>query len=155
MLSPNLSSLGDFPYTAEEQRLEAVARADKMSIQGVQPKLSAKLRVRQGLFEIVDRGGRYILKPQNSLFGEIPQNEDLTMRLAKLVGIEVPLHGMIYSKDRSLTYFINKSFRAAPNCPACMRYKYTPLATRAPASSATEVEKRSNSTASPRSSSIS
>ena len=31
--------LKDFPYSADEQVREAIARAAKMSIQGVQPKL--------------------------------------------------------------------------------------------------------------------
>jgi len=79
-----------------------------MSIQGVQPKLSARLSVKEKMFKIVDKGGHYILKPQNLLFSEIPQNEDLTMRLAKFVGIDTPLHGMLYSKDGSLTYFIKR-----------------------------------------------
>jgi serine/threonine-protein kinase HipA len=111
-LSPRLKALRDFPFTAEEQRQEAAARADKMSIQGVQPKLSARLSVKEGMFNIVDVGGHYILKPQNLLFREIPQNEDLTMRLAKTVGIETPLHGMLYCKDGSLTYFIKRFDRA-------------------------------------------
>jgi serine/threonine-protein kinase HipA len=108
LLSPYLKSLCDFPLTTEEQRQEAAARADKMSIQGVQPKLSARLSVKESTFKIVDKGGHYILKPQHLLFSEIPQNEDLTMRLAKLVGIGTPLHGMLYSKDGSLTYFIKR-----------------------------------------------
>lgn len=107
-LSPHLKSLQDFPFTAEEQRQEAVARADKMSIQGVQPKLSARLSVKESGFQIVDVGGSYILKPQNLLFREIPQNEDLTMRLARTVGIATPVHGMLYCKDGSLTYFIKR-----------------------------------------------
>jgi len=107
-LSPKLSHLHDFPYSAEEQRQEAASRADKMSIQGVQPKLSARLNVKGSLFAIVNQDGRYILKPQNVLFREIPENEDLTMRLAHLVGIEIPLHGLIYSKDGSFTYFIKR-----------------------------------------------
>jgi len=109
-LSPQLQRLQDFPFTAEEQRQEAAARADKISIQGVQPKLSARLSVKGGMFKIVDKSGHYILKPPRlaGLFSEIPQNEDLTMRLAKLVGIDVPLHGLLYSKDGSLTYFIKR-----------------------------------------------
>jgi serine/threonine-protein kinase HipA len=83
-------------------------RASKMSIQGVQPKLSAILNIKDGLFEIVDKGGKYILKPQHHIFPELPQNEDLTMRLAASIGIGVPLHGLIYSKDNSLTYFIKR-----------------------------------------------
>lgn len=111
-LSPRLQDLRDFPFSAEEQRQEAAGRADKMSIQGVQPKLSARLNIKQGMFQIVDTGGHYILKPQNLLFPEIPQNEDLTMRLAGVAGIATPLHGMFYCKDGSLTYFIKRFDRA-------------------------------------------
>ncbi len=108
LLSRNLNELKLFPYTFEEQISESIARASKLSIQGVQPKLSAKLSLKNKIFEIVDRRGTYILKPQHSVYKEIPQNEDLTMRLAKEAGLEVPLHGMIYSVDRSLTYFIKR-----------------------------------------------
>lgn len=108
LLSPSLKSLSLLNYSAEELRAEALQRAAKMSIQGVQPKLSAVLSIKNGQFEIVDKNGRYILKPQHHLFPELPQNEDLTMRLASSIGIEVPLHGLVYSKDGSLTYFIKR-----------------------------------------------
>jgi serine/threonine-protein kinase HipA len=108
LLSPSLKKLDLLDFTAEELRAEAMQRASKMSIQGVQPKLSATLNIKDGLFEIVDKGGKYILKPQHHIFPELPQNEDLTMRLAASIGIEVPLHGLIYSKDNSLTYFIKR-----------------------------------------------
>lgn len=108
LLSPSLKRLDLLNFTAEELRAEAMQRASKMSIQGVQPKLSAILNIKDGLFEIVDKGGKYILKPQHHIFPELPQNEDLTMRLAASIGIGVPLHGLIYSKDNSLTYFIKR-----------------------------------------------
>ena len=76
LLSRNLTHLEDFPYTQEEQLREAAARAPKMSIQGVQPKLSAKLKVTDGFFEVTDKGGEYILKPQNILYPQLPENED-------------------------------------------------------------------------------
>ncbi|BBO91704.1 HipA domain-containing protein [Desulfosarcina ovata] len=107
-LSRSLKQLKDFPYTAADQIVEAAARAPKMSIQGVQPKLSAVLNARQNGFELVDTGGRYILKPQNPQYRHLPENEDLSMRLAEAAGIPVPLHGLIYSKDGSLTYFIKR-----------------------------------------------
>jgi len=108
LLSRDLTALADLPYNAKEQRREAIARAPKMSIQGVQLKLSVRLNVKAGSFTIVDIGGRYILKPQSDLYPELPENEDLTMRLASSVGIEVPLHGLIFSKDGSRTYFIKR-----------------------------------------------
>jgi len=103
LLAPTLKTLALLNFTAEELRAEAMQRASRMSVQGVQPKLSAILNIKEGLFEIVDKSGRYILKPQHHIFPELPQNEDLTMRLAASIGIEVPLHGLIYSKDGSLT----------------------------------------------------
>ena len=115
LLSPELKVLRELEYTAEEQRIEAYNRASKMSIQGVQPKLSAKLSIREGKFEIVDTGGKYILKPQHHLYPEMPQNEDLTMRLANEIGLDVPLHGMIWSKDHTLTYFIKRFDRKGQN----------------------------------------
>lgn len=107
-LSPQLKDLKDLPFSAEEQRQEAIARATKMSVQGVQLKLSALLNVKECSFDIVDIGGRYILKPPSVLYKEIPENEDLTMRLASSAGIEVPFHGLVYSKDGSRTYFIKR-----------------------------------------------
>jgi len=106
-LAQQLTELHDLPYSAEEQRLEAVARASKMSIQGVQPKLSARLNIGREIFEIVDTGGEYILKPQTH-FREVPENEDLTMKLAAAAHIEAPHHGLIYSKDGTLTYFVKR-----------------------------------------------
>jgi serine/threonine-protein kinase HipA len=107
-LNRNLKSLAPLEFSAEEQRREAISRAGKMSIQGLQLKLSAVLRVAQGRFEIVDRGGRYMLKPQSADYPELPENEDLTMRMAAVVGIAVPVHGLVRSADRSYTYFIKR-----------------------------------------------
>jgi len=114
-LAKGLKSLQDFPYSAEEQIKEALARASKMSIQGVQPKLSVRLNVGKGTFEIVDTGGQYIFKPQTPNYPEVPENEDLTMRLARQACIEVPVHGLLFCKDGSLTYFIKRFDRKGKN----------------------------------------
>lgn len=108
LLASGLSDLNLLVYTAEEQRAEAFRRGSKMSVQGVQPKLSSILNIKNERFDIVDKGGRYIFKPQRQYFVQMPENEDLTMRLAALIDLEVPLHGMIWSKDHSLTYFIKR-----------------------------------------------
>jgi serine/threonine-protein kinase HipA len=114
-LSKGLKTLKDLEYTADEQRKEAFNRAGKMSVQGVQPKLSAVLNFKEEKFEIVDIGGKYILKPQHNFFPEMPENEDLTMRLASEIGLEIPQHGLIWSKDKSLTYFIKRFDRKGHN----------------------------------------
>lgn len=108
MIAPKLTFLNDLPFSAAEQRQEAANRAKRLSIQGVQPKLSAVISVVNQQFEIVDQFGNYIIKPQNDIFPELPQNEDVTMKMAKVYGLDVPLHGLIYSKDGSLSYFIKR-----------------------------------------------
>lgn len=108
LLNRNLASLAPLEFTAEQQREEAINRAGKMSIQGLQLKLSALLRIKGGRFEVVNRGGQYILKPQSLDFRELPENEDLTMRMAGTAGIEVPVHGLLRSIDGSFTYFIKR-----------------------------------------------
>jgi serine/threonine-protein kinase HipA len=115
LLASGLKTLKDFDYTAEEQRIEAYNRASKMSIQGVQPKLSAVLNIKDEKFELMDKGGKYILKPQHNLYYQMPENEDLTMRLAEVIGLEIPIHGLIWSKDNSLTYFIKRFDRKGQN----------------------------------------
>lgn len=113
-LSRYLHDLKNLPYSAELQRIEARKRAGKMSIQGVQPKLSAIINIQKQEFEICDGDGLYILKPQSEYYQEVPENEDLTMHLAAMIGIKVPVHGLIYSVDETLTYFI-KRFDRLPN----------------------------------------
>ena len=115
LLGNGLKTLKDLEYTAEEQRKEAYNRASKMSIQGVQPKLSAILSIKDGKFILVDKGGKYILKPQHDLYSQMPENEDLTMRLADEIGLEIPLHGLLWSKDNTLTYFIKRFDRKGQN----------------------------------------
>jgi len=49
----------------------------RMSIQGVQPKLSANLNTRNSTFEIVNQKGKYIIKPQSDLFQQVPQRRNM------------------------------------------------------------------------------
>lgn len=107
-LNPALVDLKFFPFDRQEIIREAQKRMTKMSIAGVQPKLSAQLSVKNSQFILVDRHGSYILKPGLSDYEDVPQNEDLTMRLASLSGIDIPLHGLIYAKDQSMIFFIRR-----------------------------------------------
>ena len=108
LLSRQLKGLQKLPFSSQELRLEAAARAGKMSIQGVQPNLSALLLIKEQRFDLVDLHGKYILKPQLPDHPEVPENEDLTMRLASFAGIEIPLHGLLYGRDGNMTYFIRR-----------------------------------------------
>ncbi|MGM0641887.1 MAG: HipA domain-containing protein [Thermotogota bacterium] len=115
IISRKLTDLKNLDYSAEEQRHEAAKRATKMSIQGVQPKLSAILNIQQSKFEIVDIKGKYIIKPQHHAYPQLPENEDLTMKMASKCGINTPIHGMVYSKDGTLSYFIKRYDRTGKN----------------------------------------
>lgn len=86
----------------------AAEMAGKMSISGVQEKVSLRLSTDKSRFEIAPTGGRYILKPEPSRFAFVPQNEHLTMRLAELVGIEVPPFGLVELKDKAIAYIIKR-----------------------------------------------
>jgi serine/threonine-protein kinase HipA len=99
-LAIGLKTLKDLEYTAQEQRQEAYNRSSKMSDEK---------------FEIVDKNGKYILKPQHHLYFQMPENEDLTMRLADEIGLEIPVHGLVWSKDNTLTYFIKRFDRRGQN----------------------------------------
>ena len=114
-MSARLIYLKEFPLSAQEQRREAAVRSAKMSIQGIQPKISTRLSPGNQSFEIVDKGGNYIIKPQSEVFIQVPENEDLTMKMASAFGINVPLTGLLYSKDKSLSYFVKRFDRYGKN----------------------------------------
>lgn len=103
-----LKHLEPLEYSYAAQLKEVRRRSDKMSIQGVQPKLSAVLKLKDSSFALVDRGGRFILKPNPLAYEEVPANEALTMRMAAEAGIAVPAHGLLRAKDASWVYFVKR-----------------------------------------------
>jgi serine/threonine-protein kinase HipA len=80
----------------------------KMSISGVQIKASVKLNKKSNIIEIVKTGGTHILKPGPSEYPNLPQNENLCMNLAAIIGIETPPHGLFYMADKKLCYIIKR-----------------------------------------------
>ena len=112
LLDRRLQSLAPLPYTRDQLLEEAAARAVKMSIQGMQPKVSTVLRVTAGRMELVGNGGRYIVKPPHLVYAELPENEALTMSLAATLGIEVPVHGLLLNGDQTHSYFVRRFDRA-------------------------------------------
>ncbi len=107
-LSPKLTTLNDFPYGKSKQLELALELSDKISFSGVQPKIGAKLNLKNQSFEPAKKGSTYIFKLPHHLYDELPQNEDLTMKLARKAKIDVPPHGLVYAKDGSLLYFIKR-----------------------------------------------
>ena len=100
------------PYSKvdiESLALEVVR--SQVTITGVQPKLSVDLKKEKGgekRFTIVGLWGGYILKPQTEQYTNLPENEDLTMHLARLAKINTVPHSLIRFKDGSLAYITKR-----------------------------------------------
>lgn len=86
----------------------ATEMAGKMSISGVQEKVSLRLSDDPEKLEIAPSGGRYILKPDPSRFAFIAANEHLTMSLARQADIEVPVFGLFNLQDGATAYLIRR-----------------------------------------------
>lgn len=108
ILSSRLKNLKPFSYTSKEQVQKALEMVEKLSIQGVQPKLILDLDIAKEQLIVVEKRGSFILKPPHANYRELPENEDLTMKLAAVVGISVPPHGLIYNIDGTLSYLIKR-----------------------------------------------
>lgn len=93
--------LQDIPLKAQEM-------AGKLSISGVQPKLSVKLEKKSNSLIPVAEGGEFILKPQNFAFLNIPENEQCCMDIAEKFGIDVPPHCLLPLKDGALAYIVKR-----------------------------------------------
>ena len=94
----------------KEIAVETQKIAGKMSISGVQPKLSVARK--GGRLVPVAAGGTHILKPQTQAFRNLPENEQLCMSLAARLGIDVPPHGLLNLSDGSAAYVVKRFDRA-------------------------------------------
>ena len=110
-------------YTLSEMELLAKEVIEtSISVPGVQPKLSLsfvkeKLEgVTKGRLTVLEAlGGNYILKPQNIVFPQMPENEHLTMKLAELLGIQNVISSLIRLKSGELSYITKRIDRASSN----------------------------------------
>jgi len=100
------------PYSkADIESLALEVVRSQVTITGVQPKLSVDLKKEKGgekRFTIVGLWGGYILKPQTEQYTNLPENEDLTMHLARLAKINTVPHSLIRFKDGSLAYITKR-----------------------------------------------
>jgi len=104
----NTSKLPKLNFSLSEISQEAQKLAGKLSISGVQPKLSVKLDKKHNLLIPVSEGGEFILKPQTPTFPNIPENEQCCMDIANALKIDTPLHCLIPLKDNTLAYIIKR-----------------------------------------------
>lgn len=111
----NSSKLPIIDFGLADVLQQAQKLVGKLSISGVQPKLSVKLDKKQNMLIVVSEGGEYILKPQTVTFSHIPENEQCCMDIAQELDIEVPLHCVIPLKDKSLAYVVKRFDREKGN----------------------------------------
>lgn len=106
-----LFGIGKQPsITIDHTKLVEQARAmvGFVSLSGVQQKLALRLTSDKKSLEVASSGLQYILKPQVSTYPNLPENEALAMRIARLAGIEVPPSGLIELSDGSLAYLTKR-----------------------------------------------
>lgn len=104
------------PYRRADISTVQIETAERMSISGVQDKIS--MRLQRGQLLPVDRGGEYILKPVPSRplprFGaDVPANEHLTMQMAaQIFGIPTAANACLCLADGSMAYVVKRFDRS-------------------------------------------
>jgi serine/threonine-protein kinase HipA len=102
----------DLPYALDE--LEELAEKivkSSITVPGVQEKLSLHLEESEeaaGKLTLVGLWGDYILKPPVRKYPEMPEVEDLTMRLASLWNIKTVPHCLMRLKSGELAYITRR-----------------------------------------------
>ena len=92
--------------SSSEIALEAQKLAGKLSISGVQPKLS--MRLDGDRLIPVARDGQFILKPQTQDFAQLPQNEYLCMSMGKRFGLRIAPCLLLELSDGTPTYIVKR-----------------------------------------------
>ena len=97
-----------------KEQLETLAKEiilKSIAVTGVQPKLSLQLektRNETPRLTLVGLYGDYILKPPSEQYPCLPENEDLTMHLAKVAGIRTAAHSLIRLSSGELAYITRR-----------------------------------------------
>ncbi len=109
------------PYNLDDMEMLAKQIVDlSISVPGVQPKLSLSVIKNalndghHGRLTVMDAlEGLYILKPQNPLYEQMPENEHLSMKLAELFKINVVPCNLIRLTSGELCYITKRIDRKA------------------------------------------
>lgn len=81
-----------------------------IAITGAQPKLSLWLdESKQNIrFTVVDNRSNFIIKPQSEVYQFLPENEDLCMHLAAVLGLKTAKHSLIQLPSKTLAYMTQR-----------------------------------------------
>ncbi|MCX6140317.1 MAG: HipA domain-containing protein [Candidatus Kapabacteria bacterium] len=84
------------------------------AVGGVQPKLSLSTKKKRSEVHVNERltvvglNGNFILKPQNKLYPNLPEVEDLTMHLADVANVPVVPHSLVRLASGELAYITRR-----------------------------------------------
>ncbi|MBK9261616.1 MAG: HipA domain-containing protein [Polyangiaceae bacterium] len=111
-----LFGVSDVPAVAFD-RLTVTTWAEehsgRLSISGYQPKGPAALDESGTRLVLVEKDSTHIVKPPHPQYLYINENEHLTMRLARAVGLDVAEHGLVELSDGSIAYVTKRFDRPA------------------------------------------
>lgn len=102
-------------FTIADIPLKAREMIGKISISGVQPKLSVFVDRKTKNIQVTAKGGTHILKPSPDYFPNLAENENLCMNLAVEAGIETPPHGLLPASGGGLVYIVKRFDRVFEN----------------------------------------
>lgn len=85
-----------------------LAMVGRTALSGAQRKISVALSGDRSTLRVALAGSQFILKPQAATFPYLPENEHVTMLLAKAAGIPVPAFGLVRLADGSLAYLVRR-----------------------------------------------
>lgn len=96
-------------------RTVALTTIGHTTVSGAQPKISLGLvRDRRKTLRVATGGReRFILKPQTAEFPAIPENEHLSMQIARFFGLLTPPNALVRLADGGLAYIVERFDRPA------------------------------------------
>lgn len=99
-----------FPHKLDEMKELAGQEVNKsLVVTGVQKKISLGLEKHAEVDRLTIMGwGNFILKPPSETYPEMPENEDLTMHLAEVAGIQTVPHCLIRMASGELAYLTKR-----------------------------------------------
>lgn len=116
LLSKNLKSLADYPL-----KEKIISGGEELLLSSSPPFLEASLNIQEGKFEENHKASTFYIKLPHPEWENLPENEDLTLRLACQAGIETPMHGLLYNTDGSLSFWQRRIDRPSLKSPVSVK----------------------------------
>jgi serine/threonine-protein kinase HipA len=69
---------------------------------------NVSVRIQTTSLRFAPNESRFVLKPPSDVYGALPENEHLTMQLARLYGIETPPNGLVQMSDGGYAYAVKR-----------------------------------------------